>query len=245
MVLLGAVVGAGVAAAGSADDPEITDDTGDIDDPAVDVDRAWLHGETDTTVEFTVQVVDLSQPSGEEAYHYHVHFVVQTGAKGLSPEAATSQAGVLFHAIGVVNADGSVDGVVQEWIPQGNSGYWDTVTTTGASADYENDRITIDLPRHAIAAPDAGSRLSGFYVHAYAGDAANVTTAQTNPDSAFARDATFELDQDTRDLPGDETVGDGGLPQLLLGAVVGAVFTLVIAILVVILVVPWYRGRNE
>lgn len=215
VLLLVLALAAPMAQAGTAEEPEISDAVGDVDmyplpvdggspfeqTAALDVVASWIHDETPTEFQVTMQVADLSRVEEFDG-----------------PAGSYARWGTRFELSNYV-PDTRDDWWNYTWIVNvhlnnGPRGWRASVELPDAGGergksvdtefmrDDEGDRFTVTVPRSALGYPMAGDTMSDLR-SLHDGDVAGVSAARLhhNDQSDRGMDYRFTLDSVDSDAP--------------------------------------------
>lgn len=177
LVSVGFLVAVPVGCAGRADDPEVTDDEGDVtwdgdalapspfqETSAVDGIAAWFHDETNASLLLTMTVVDLSRAEEMGANGGYARWGTRFQVSSYVPDRNESSWDSTW--IAAVHFNNGPAG----WRASLEPPYRDGERIDGIDIDHELDvpgnRMTVTIPKAALGWPAAGERLHGtLFLH--------------------------------------------------------------------------------
>lgn len=139
---------AGAALAGTADDPEIEDPSGDAGDLAVDVTAGWVDNTTKRAI-FTIQLEDLQDPGVGETQYFCWTFWQGTNQ---------------YRAQARVSNEDPLQGVVDEYMLVDACGDDQGDSLERGEHDTDADRITIRVPRGSIGDPVPNATIEDHFI---------------------------------------------------------------------------------
>lgn len=167
-----ALLVAPVGLAGSEDDPEISDELGDVDwglpysiGPAspfpaaasLDIDRSWFHDETPTDIQLTMKVADLANVTDFETNGGFGRWGTRFELSNYVPDTRDNW----WNYTWIITVD----------VNNGPTGWHSYVATPDANGtrgeertasllrDIEDDRFVLTIPRTSLGSPQAGDRM--------------------------------------------------------------------------------------